>query len=394
VTEKCNVIHQSHNDDQFRSEDAKRRGQQGLRNFWLAGDSLFGLSHAGDATHIIQDNEIRRSETKTISVVIPHAGTFEQLRSCLRALSQQSYPRTYIEIIVVENHPKTVAAPALLEFPFITLTREMKPGPAAARNKGAAIAGGEIIAFLDSDCLPAGNWIENGVEVAAEQALQAVVACNVRPWCPGSGARGVQWYESLIYHNQEGFVKSCQACITAGMLVPRNVWVKVGAFDEGFPEAACEDWEWSTRASSLGVPIVYAPRSVVSHPVHGSWRELRNKARRLVRGELLLARKRRRYRLLSVASQFEVYVTRLRAELAMILFKRKMRWSVRLLAATAACAVSLWSVAEARKQITAHGAIWNASKRRGRKSSKNVMSASASKNKPKAGVVDSPRYRP
>jgi GT2 family glycosyltransferase len=137
------------------------------------------------------------------------------------------------------------------------------------------------------------------------------------------------------------------------MFVPRDVWIKVGPFDEGFPEAACEDWEWSTRATLQGVRIVYCPDAAVKHPVHCTWRELRRKARRLVRGELLLARKRRRHKVLDVEFQFAAYSKRLRSELALIISNESIRWSLKPSVATAACAVWFWSILEARKQLTA-----------------------------------------
>lgn len=351
ATEQFSVIHQDHDYDHVTADKVIRRSQQGLRNFWLAGDSFFGLGHAEDATHCVQDGEIRPTGKKSVSVVIPHAGSFRQLRKCLRALSEQSYPRTYSEIIVVENSEHGVNAPSVLEFPFIKFTREMKRGPASARNKGAAIAQGEVICFLDSDCQPAGDWLEKGVEAALKGRLRSIVACNIRPSIPRHGVAGVKLYEALAYHDQKGYVEECQACITGGMFIPKDVWIRVGPFDEDFSEAACEDWEWSTRATSQGVPILYAPLAVVSHPVHSGWGELRTKARRLVRGEFLLARKRNRYKLLDFNIQFANYSRRLSSELRLILSDKSISWFRKPSVIIAACMVWFWSISEVRRQL-------------------------------------------
>jgi GT2 family glycosyltransferase len=351
VTEEFSVIHQNHGYDKHLNDSVIRRSQQGLRNFWLAGDNVFGLGDINNATHTLENGEVKRNGRRTVSVVIPHAGTFAQLRGCLRALSEQSYPRAYIEVIVVENSDRAISAPVLLEFPFVKFTRETKAGPAAARNKGAAIAQGEIISFLDSDCRPAGDWIERGVEEAERRGMSSVVACNIRPWDPGYGTAGVKLYEALAYHDQKGYVEICQACITGALLVPRDAWIKVGPFDESFNEAACEDWEWSTRATSRGVLIFYCASAAVRHPVHSTWRELRMKARRLVRGELLLARKRRRHKMLSLEFQLAAYSKRLRSELARIISHKSIRWPLKLSVAAAAMAVWFWSILEVRKQL-------------------------------------------
>jgi GT2 family glycosyltransferase len=350
VTEPYSVIHQNHEYTEITSNKVIRRGQQGLRNFWLAGDSLFGLAHTANATHHLENREIKPNERKTVSVVIPHAGSYPQLRRCIQALTEQSYPRSYVEIILVENGEHTIAAPAMLEFPFIKFTTELRPGPAAARNKGAAIAEGEIIAFLDSDCRPAGDWLEQAISLF-DNASEAIVACNIKPWDPCHGSLAVRSYEALAYHDQKGYVEHCKACTTGGMLVSKHSWLKVGPFDEHFPEAACEDWEWSTRASAQGLPIIFATNAVVRHPVHVSWPQLRHKARRQARGELLLARKRSRYRALTFEFQFSFYSRRMMNELKRIVQNSDIPFHVKPLVAAAAFRVWFWSLKEARKQL-------------------------------------------
>jgi GT2 family glycosyltransferase len=359
VTDEFNVIHQNHSYDGYDSMSEIRRSQQGLRNFWLAGDSGFGHSSVRDATHCLRDGEIVPRGVRKVSVVVPHAGTLSQLRKCLRALAHQNYPRSYIEVIVVENYDECASTPALLDFPFIKLTREEKRGPAAARNKGAALAEGDIIAFLDSDCDPNGDWIEKAVAAAEAENNNCVVACNIQPRVPKSGALSVCRYEALMYHAQKHYVQKEQACITGGMIVPVYVWLKVGPFDEDFPEAACEDWEWSTRASSLGFRIIYAEDAVVSHPVHRSWRELREKSHRLARGELRLARKRGNTNLLNFRTALAAYTNRFKHEIRKAASDKSLSLSSRSSVVWAATRVLFWSVSETRRQLRRNGVSEN-----------------------------------
>lgn len=344
------VIHQNH--EALIPDNVIRRGQQGLRNFWLSGDSLMSLGHTGDATHRILDGAIQPVDTIAVSIVIPHAGGYPTIRGCLRALSEQSYPRTFIEIIVVENSDRAVTAPIRLEYPLVRFTRESRPGPAAARNKGAALARGDLIGFLDSDCRPIGDWIERGVEAARASGMQSIVACNIIPTDPGHGSAGVRQFEALAYHDQKGYVEHCQACITGGMFVPKAVWTDVGPFNEHFTEAACEDWEWSTRASSRGVRIVFGEHALVGHPVHTTWDELRRKALRQARGEILLARHRHRFSELDSDFQLRFWTRRLVNDLKRIASRGLVPWRARPAAASAALLVWFWSMTESRKQLS------------------------------------------
>lgn len=351
LTANYSVIHQNHDYDGFGSMDKIRRSQQGLRNFWLAGDSGFKHGSIRDATHRFEKDAIVPSKTKSVSVVIPHAGSLAQLRKTLRALSHQNYPRSFVEVIVVENSDYSTAAAAVTDFPFIKLTRELKRGPAAARNKGAAIAQGDIIAFLDSDCCPAGDWIEQGVATVEQHNLNCVVACNIKPGLNHQGSAGVRWYEAITFHEQKHYVEKEKACITGGMFVPKQVWLSVGPFDEDFPEAACEDWDWSTRASGSGVPITYAAAAVVTHPVHCSWSELRAKSLRLARGEILLARKNQNTKLLRFGSAFLAYTKRLRQNLRSALSDQRVPFHLRVFVALAATRVWYWSVRETHRAL-------------------------------------------
>jgi GT2 family glycosyltransferase len=168
-----------------------------------------------------------------------------ELYSCIGALSHQSYPRSYLDIIVVET-TGSACKHLQLEFPFIRFTREDAPGLAAARNKGAAIAAGDIVAFVDSNCRPACDWIENGVAAVHNSSIPCVVTSNIRgrnvaadaPFASASGA-------------------------AAAMLVPAAVWRKVGPFRGSIDEPTHDEWEWAARASKAGICFVYAPQALV-----------------------------------------------------------------------------------------------------------------------------------
>jgi glycosyltransferase involved in cell wall biosynthesis len=67
----------------------------------------------------------------------------------------QSYPKSLYEIIFVDNGSVENIEVLVSQFPQTSFTNEPKPGSYAARNKRISIARGEIIAFTDSDCVPA-----------------------------------------------------------------------------------------------------------------------------------------------------------------------------------------------------------------------------------------------
>ena len=63
------------------------------------------------------------------------------------------------EIIVVDNGSPALPAAVCAAHPGVRLLQETTPGPGPARNPGIAAASGEILAFIDADCLADPGWL-------------------------------------------------------------------------------------------------------------------------------------------------------------------------------------------------------------------------------------------
>src|SRR5690606_10317828 len=96
-------------------------------------------------------------------VIVPVYRDWTGLSRCLDALSRQSYPRTAFEVIVANNDPRSDVPSAIREREALIVDQKI-PGSYAARNKAVEHASGEILAFTDSDCTPADDWLERGVQ--------------------------------------------------------------------------------------------------------------------------------------------------------------------------------------------------------------------------------------
>lgn len=107
-----------------------------------------------------------------ISVIIPTFNRPRQLQACLAALTATTYPRDRFEVVVVDDgggadlQPIIDAAHASLD---VRLARQANGGPASARNAGAALARGALLAFTDDDCLPDPDWLPALARRAAAQ---------------------------------------------------------------------------------------------------------------------------------------------------------------------------------------------------------------------------------
>jgi cellulose synthase/poly-beta-1,6-N-acetylglucosamine synthase-like glycosyltransferase len=146
-----------------------------------------------------------------------------------------------------------------------------------------ARASGEVIAFTDADCIPALDWIEQGLRALASDIKVGVAAGRVElvPAEPGELDSAAFLYEQLFAFRQEEAARSGHS-VTANWMSPRSVFEEVGLFDANVKSGG--DWLLSGRISAAGLLVRYVPEMVVRHPARGNLQELVAKRRRVVGG--------------------------------------------------------------------------------------------------------------
>ena len=105
-----------------------------------------------------------------ISVIIPTYNSAKTIKTCLKAIIGQNYPKDRFEIIVVDNYSKdrTVNISESLGAKLY-LQEGIPPQVCLQRNFGAEKAKGEYLFFLDHDMEMSRNLFKNFAEKALEQ---------------------------------------------------------------------------------------------------------------------------------------------------------------------------------------------------------------------------------
>lgn len=219
-----------------------------------------------------------RQPTPRVSVVIPVRDDAARLRACLRALERQSLTEPF-EILVVDNGSADEPSAVVESHPRARLLFEEKPGSYAARNTGVKAAKGETLAFTDSDCLPAPDWLERGLARAVEAGDRAFVGGRVDVFARNpERPTAAELYELVHGFPQRAYVENESFSVTANMFVNRSAFDLVGQFEEGVISSG--DFDWGRRARAVRVRPVYADDVRVGHPARHSLRELARKSRR------------------------------------------------------------------------------------------------------------------
>jgi len=227
------------------------------------------LSCAADARRAPQTRDVSRATL--VSVIVPAHGRPDSLARCLEALSAQTFPRNGFEVIVCDDgSPKSLARAVA---PFATrltlqLVRQPNAGPAAARNRGARMARGSILAFTDDDCIPAPDWLERLAERFEQEPGQLVGGAMENTLPDDRYATATQLVMDGVYEYYEQHAAGNRFYSTTNLAVPADRFREVGGFNEAFPNAAGEDYDFCARWSEKGFSNSYAPDVIVGH-AHG-----------------------------------------------------------------------------------------------------------------------------
>ncbi|MDH4228535.1 MAG: glycosyltransferase [Nitrospirota bacterium] len=220
-----------------------------------------------------------------VSVIIPVHNDRDTLGEVLGALSGQDYPHDRFEVIVVDNN-STDGSGALARECGASVLEERQPGSYAARNRGIGVARGEILAFLDGDCIPDSQWLGGGVNALLSTPADLAggrIDITARP-----GAGLLAHYERLSYMKQRENIADHGTAATANLLVRKTVFERVGPFRADLLSGG--DGEFCHRAQQAGFVITYAEVAVVRHRAVSSVGRMLSRYRRLGRGEADLAR--------------------------------------------------------------------------------------------------------
>jgi len=94
-----------------------------------------------------------------ISVIIPAYNEEATIQRCLRSLSDQTVPRSFYELIVVDGNSRDRTREIAAGFADLVFIQESERVP-GARNDGFRRAKYDIVATTDADSVVAPNWIE------------------------------------------------------------------------------------------------------------------------------------------------------------------------------------------------------------------------------------------
>lgn len=194
------------------------------------------------------------------------------LRECLTSIYAMTYPKTHFEVIVVDGGSYDGTLQIKEEFPQIRLAVESRFGIAYARNKGAELAKGTIIAYTDDDCVVAKSWLLNLVNGFEHSTQIMGVGGPVFPSL-SELPKSILVHPALGLFDEGQKPKYVSGIITSNSAFRRELF-STAHFDEGLGATRrgqlllCgEDVEFCNKITDGRFKLFYEPNAKVYHKI-------------------------------------------------------------------------------------------------------------------------------
>jgi len=215
-----------------------------------------------------------------VSVVVVNHNGRRFLAKCFSSLMESVYSN--FEVIMVDNASEDGSTDFVLRnFPSVKIERsDMNLGYAGGCNRGASIAKGDFIIFMNSDVEVSKGWLVPLTEVCSRPDVAVcggkILIEKMRNRLYSAGGTlnlfSVPVDRGLFEIDNGQFEKLEDVAYVSGaaIMVYRKVFEMLGGFDSSF-FAFCEEVNLCLRAWISGYRVVYTPSSVVYHVFGGSW---------------------------------------------------------------------------------------------------------------------------
>jgi glycosyltransferase involved in cell wall biosynthesis len=208
------------------------------------------------------------------SVIIPTRNRPHLLAACVRSVLAQDYPRDRYEIVAVDDGgrggPPRALAPLLDSGPVRYLQQERR-GWGQARLLGVRNSRGELLAFIDDDCVAVAEWLSCYGSAYAAHPEASGVGGGLRPGPRMNVAGRRQYLGHLARFNRLNQPLGTQveragwAWFTFGgnRSFRRDTWLAAQAV--GVPSWYYDDYLIDLNLREMGARVYYEPAAWVAH---------------------------------------------------------------------------------------------------------------------------------
>jgi GT2 family glycosyltransferase/2-polyprenyl-3-methyl-5-hydroxy-6-metoxy-1,4-benzoquinol methylase len=236
--------------------------------------SLVQLDQDG-AEKLVQSFNFSYVEQPLVSIVIPVYNHLEYTVCCLASLLRHAIQSSF-EVVIVDDASFDETPNILPTVKNINYVRNEKNiGFLQSSNKGATLARGQFLVFLNNDTQVLEGWLDELVNTFRQYSDVGLVGSKLlypNGMLQEAGAiMKPDGSAELVGLNADparpeyNVVREVDYCSGACLLIEAEVFKTLGGFDEIYSPCYCEDSDLAFRVRKMGKRVLYQPRSVVVH---------------------------------------------------------------------------------------------------------------------------------
>lgn len=217
---------------------------------------------------------MNNNEFPTISIIFSNYNGGKEPLECLASINKLNYPKNKIETIVIDNGSKDKSPEKIAgRFPQVNLIKLKKDiGLPASLNLGIKKSRGAYIFIANDDIILEKNSIKEMVKFLKTNKDVAIVGGKIfnkeKPQMITQSVCGFNFYLGTIKTPKNKFdPKEVQWLQSCAIMVPAEIFKKIGLFDGGFYPLYFDDFDICLRAKRAGFKIAYLPKAIFWHGV-------------------------------------------------------------------------------------------------------------------------------
>jgi glycosyltransferase involved in cell wall biosynthesis len=209
-----------------------------------------------------------------VSIIVCTCNRKKLLKDCLNSIFLVDYPKSRFEVIIVDGGSNDGTEELCKYFPEIRFITQSRFGLAHARNEGAELARGSIVAYTDDDCVVDKQWLRSLVSGFLTSKAIVGVGGPVYPLHPEMIPKKILVRAALGLYDEGQEVKTVQGIITSNSAFKTQIFDFI-RFDETLGASRrgklrfhfAEDVDFCQSLVAAGHNLLYTPYAKVYHQV-------------------------------------------------------------------------------------------------------------------------------